>query len=223
MALLLDIVLISILALCVFVGWKKGFIRSLSGFVIYIISFALSNSLYRLISVYFIKIPLLQNMITDVEMPVLTENATFLDKIKEIFDFIKESTTIDNAEGTVERIQAILNNYIADILASALAFIVIFIASVFILKLLFWVFDTFITKLPVIKQANGFLGGVIGLFTGLIWTWALSNIFIQFFLPFLNQKWPAIFVMEIADSFVVNLCTKINPITYLFALINLIS
>ena len=42
MSVLLDILLIAVLAICVVVGWKRGFIRALRGFVTYILSFAVS-------------------------------------------------------------------------------------------------------------------------------------------------------------------------------------
>ena len=36
------------------------------------------------------------------------------------------------------------------------------------------------------------------------------------------EKWPSVFVAEIAESVIVQLCTKINPITYLIYFINFI-
>lgn len=223
MSVLLDVVLIGILAICVVIGWKKGFIRSLRGFVTYILSFAVANTLYRVASKAVIKIPFLQNMITDVEMPALSPNATFLDKMRAIVKYISEKSTFSNLDETSETVKAIINNYVAELLASIIGFIVIFIVVLLILKLILWILDMIVTKTPVIRQANGLLGGAVGLFTGFFWTWVFSNAFIHFALPFLSEKWPTIFVAEIANSFIVNLCTKINPITYLFMLINLIS
>lgn len=223
MSVLFDIILIIVLAVCAVIGWKKGFIRALRGFITYILSFAVANTLYRVVAKSVIQLPFLQKMITDVEMPELSQNATFLDKMSAIVKYISEKATFSNVDETSETIKAILNNYIAELLASVIGFIVIFIVMVLVLKLLLWILDMVVSKTPVIRQANGLLGCIIGLLTGLFWTWIISNVFVNFALPLLNEKWPTIFVSEIADSFVVKLCTKINPITYLFMLINLIS
>ena len=44
MAILVDLILIAVLALCIFLGWKKGFVKTLSGFLVYVFSFAIANS-----------------------------------------------------------------------------------------------------------------------------------------------------------------------------------
>lgn len=223
MAFFVDLILVFVLALCVYIGWMRGFVKTLSGFLIYVVSFAFANASYHLITKYVIQIPFLQKLISDVEMPAFSEKATFLDKLGEIVTFAKDTALSQGAEEALEASKAVLGNCVAELLASVIAFAAIFLVSILLLKLLIWIFDAFVTRLPVLRQANGFLGGIIGLFNGFIWTWALSNIFVRIVLPILHHGWPNLFVYEIADSFVVNLCTKINPITYLFELINLIS
>ena len=223
MAFLVDLILVFVLALCVYIGWMRGFVKTLSGFLIYVVSFAFANASYHLITKYVIQIPFLQKLISDVEMPAFSEKATFLDKLGEIVTFAKDTALSQGTEEALEASKAVLGNCVAELLASVIAFAAIFLVSILLLKLLIWIFDAFVTRLPVLRQANGFLGGIIGLFNGFIWTWALSNIFVRILLPLLHHGWPNLFVYEIADSFVVNLCTKINPITYLFELINLIS
>lgn len=223
MSVLLDVILIAVLAVCVVIGWRRGFIRALRGFVTYIISFAVANSLYRVIAKSIITLPFLQNMITDVEMPELPANATFMDKVSTIVKYISEQTEGTGSQDISETIQAVINNYIAELLAAIIGFIVIFLVMVLVLKLLLWILDMVVSRMPIIRQANGLLGCLIGLLNGFFWTWMVSNVFVNFALPLLNDKWPTVFVPEMADSFVVNLCTKINPITYLFMLINLIS
>jgi len=102
--------------------------------------------------------------------------------MSEIVRYISGKASFSNIDETSETVKAILNNYIAELIACVVGFIVIFIVMVLVLKLLLWILDMVVSKTPVIRQEN-----------------------------------------EIADSFIVNLCTKINPITYLFMLINLIS
>ena len=223
MALFVDIVLVFILALCVYIGWVRGFVKTLSGFLTYVCSFAVANATYRFLSVYTIKLPFLQKMMSDTEMPVFSEKATFLDKLKEVFLFAKDTALSVGAEEAADTVKAVLNNCLAEMLSMVISFALIFAVSVVLLKLLILLVDTFVKKFPVIKQANGLLGGAVGLFNGFIWTWAISNVFVRVVLPLLHHFQPDVFIYEIADSFVVKLCTKINPITYLFELINLIS
>lgn len=218
MAILVDLILIAVLALCVFLGWKKGFVKTLSGFLVYVFSFAIANACHRFVENLVLKLPFLSGMLTDMEMPTFSDNATFLDKVKEVVRF---SVDHDTEAGAV--VEAMAKNYIAEMLASVIAFILVFVISVILLKLLVWVLDAVIQKFPVVNKANGVLGAVIGLLNGFIWTWAISNLFVNALHPFLQTLWPKIFVPEIADSFIVKFCTTINPITYLFELINWIS
>lgn len=221
MALIVDIILVIVLLCCVYVGWKNGFIKTLSGFFSYVLSFALANVFDDLFVPLVRKIPILSRMITEgAEMPDFTGSMTFLDKMKVLLRFLSEDLM---ADGEAEATQIAMKNCLAEILIAIIAFIVLFVLFVVLIKLLLWVLDFLIRKIPVISQANGVLGAVVGLFNGFIWTWAISNIFVKFLLPVLNHFEPEIFIMEIADSYIINLCTKINPITYLFQLINLLS
>lgn len=223
MSIIIDVCLVIVLAVCAVIGWKKGFIKSLCGFLSYVISFAVANALYRLLSLLIIKLPFLQAMITDVTMPPVAKNATFLDKISVAFRYIAENTKLSSLDASAKEAKQILSNYVAEAIADILGFAIIFFAVLLLLKLLLWIMDKVVTNMPVIKQANSLLGCILGLGKGFVWTWALTNLFVRFILPFLTEKYPTVFVSEIANSFAVKLCTKINPITYLFLLINMIT
>ncbi len=223
MSFIIDLALVFILALCVYIGWVRGFVKTLSGFLTYVVSFAIANATYRFLSAFILRLPLLSKMAGDVDASVFTENATFLDKIKEILNVAKETALSGHAEEAFGTAKAMLGYCVAEMLSCVIAFVLIFVLAVVLLKLLIWLFDLYVKKLPVINKANGILGAIVGLLNGWIWTWSISNIFVRFALPVLHYVWPDTFVYEMADSFVVTICTKINPITYLFELINLIS
>ena len=221
MALVVDLVLVAILALCVFLGWKNGFIKALSGFLSYILAFAISNICWKFVAVHVRKLPFLQNMITEgVDAPVFSENATFLDKLQTLFSFFT-GDMIQN--GNAEATKAVLMNYLAEALTMIISFGAIFLVSMLILKLAFRFLNAIVNKIPGLKQINGILGSIVGVLNGFFWTWAISNIFVKTLLPALNHFKPEIFTMEMAESFIVTLCTKINPITYILQLINLLS
>jgi uncharacterized membrane protein required for colicin V production len=221
MALIIDVILVLILLYCAYLGWKSGFIKTISGFLSYVLSFAIANAFDDLLVPFIKKIPLFSNMITeDAVFPVISEDATFLDKMKVLLRFLTEDIM---ADGNADAAQTALKNCLAEILISGIAFVTVFLISLILLKVLLFALDFLIKKIPIVKQANGVLGAMAGLLNGLIWTWALSNVFVKFLLPVLNHLEPDFFIMEIADSYIIHLCTKINPITYLFELINLIS
>lgn len=221
MALIVDIALIAVLALCVFLGWKKGFIHAISKFLTYILSFVFANIFWKYLAVYVNRIPFIQNLITEgVEGPVFEEGASFVNKLKTMFTFMA-GDMIQN--GNTDNATAVVNNYLAETLTMIISFAVIFIVALILLKLAFRLLDSIIKKIPVVKQVNGILGAVTGFFNGSIWTWAIANLFVKAFLPSLNQINPKIFSMEIAESFIVTLCTKINPITYILQFISWIS
>ena len=221
MALVVDLVLVAVLALCVFFGWKNGFIKALSGFLSYILAFAISNICWKFLAVHVRKLPFLQNMITEgVDGPAFAENATFLDKLQTIFSFFT-GDMVQN--GNAEATKAVLKNYLAEALVMIISFGAIFLISMLILKLLFKLLNALINKIPGLKQLNGLLGSVVGVLNGFFWTWAVSNIFVKTLLPALHHFKPDVFSLEMADSFIVTLCTKINPVTYILQLINLLS
>ena len=200
MALIVDIALIAVLALCVFLGWKKGFIHAISKFLTYILSFVFANIFWKYLAVYVNRIPFIQNLITEgVEGPVFEEGASFVNKLKTMFTFMA-GDMIQN--GNTDNATAVVNNYLAETLTMIISFAVIFIVALILLKLAFRLLDSIIKKIPVVKQVNGILGAVTGFFNGSIWTWAIANLFVKAFLPSLNQ---------------------INPITYILQFISWIS
>lgn len=219
MSVLFDIILALILAICVFIGYKRGLVHTLSKFLSYIISFTLANKFYVLLARVFIRLPFLEAMLS--EEPFI-ESMTFLDRFNLCFDEIKENIVIFGNDTVMANAKLIVDNAVSVMIASTMAAILTFVIAVLLLKLVLWLLDGLITKIPVLKQVNGALGGLFGLLNGFFWTWLVTNAFVQFLLPTLMEKFPNVFVTEIADSFIVQLCTKINPITYLIALINFI-
>ena len=152
MALIVDIALIAVLALCVFLGWKKGFIHAISKFMTYILSFLLANIFWKYLAVYIGRLPFIQNLITEgVEGPVFEEGASFVNKLKTMFTFLS-SDVIQN--GNAENTTAVVNNYLAETLTMIISFAIIFIAALILLKLLFRLLDAIIKKIPVVKQIN---------------------------------------------------------------------
>ena len=145
MALIVDIILVIVLLCCVYVGWKNGFIKTLSGFFSYVLSFALANVLDDLCVPLVRKIPILSRMITEgAEMPDFTGSMTFLDKMKVLLRFLSEDLM---ADGNAQATQIVIKNCLAEILIAIIAFIILFVVFVILIKLLLWALDFLIRKI----------------------------------------------------------------------------
>ena len=218
MAFVVDIILVAVLALCVFFGWKNGFIKAISGLLTYILSFAIANFCWKFMAIPVGALPFIKNMITEgVEGPVIEEGASFMDKLQSMISFFAGDVAQD---GNADTVAAVMKNYLAETLTMVISFVLVFVIAMILLKIAFKLLNSVISKIPVVGQVNSILGAVVGFFNGSIWTWAITNVFVIAFLPVLNNANPSLFPMEIAESFIVTLCTKINPITYIFQLIN---
>ncbi len=209
MSAVLDIILIAVIVISAVAGMKKGFIKSVAGFVSHIVSFILTLLFYDRFAVYVKRLPFLANMITDVDMPELEGGSTFMQKIEIVVDHIISSEDVSAAS------EAIIKNYIADIIATVISFVVLLVGFILLFKLVFWLLD-FAVKAPVVRQINGVMGLVFGVFIGLFWAFIFANLFGNILFPIFNAKWPEIFLDDMLDSVVFKLCTNVNPITYIF-------
>lgn len=217
MSVLIDVILTLILAVCAIIGYKHGLVRALSKFVSYLVAFTLANKLYDLLAAWIARMPLFAEMISG---EPFTERMTFLDRSSEALNAIKENAVLIGAPA--EQTERIVDEAVAVLISSAIAFAVLFAAFMLLMKLVLFILDGSLSKIPVLKQINGILGGVFGLLNGFFWTWMVTSAFVRFLLPTLTEKWPTLFVSEISESVIVQFCTKVNPITYLVWLINFI-
>ena len=208
----LDIILIAIVAVFAVIGAKRGFIRSISGYVSHLIAFILALSFYKRFAVVVKRIPFISGMITDTQMPEFTGADGFMEKIKMIINYIIFSDDVDAAS------KAVMNNLVADVLATVISFAVLLVAFLIVMKLVFSLLELIATA-PVIKQANGVLGLVFGVLIGSFWAWIVASLFGNLLFPILNAKWPDVFMEDMLTSFVYKLCTDVNPMTYIFILI----
>ncbi len=204
-------VMVLIIAISAFIGMKKGFIRMIAGFVEYVVSFLLAYVFCSKLAVYVKKIPFIAKMVTDTEMPSL-EGMTLGEKIKFVVDYIVDNVIAKGADQASLEAAAIVKNYIASIISTAIAFILIFVVTLLLQKLIVLLLDL-AAKAPGLKQINGGLGFVFGLVCGSFWTWLLANIFVRAALPILCAKFPETFTEALASGAVMTFFLKINPVS----------
>ena len=219
MSAILDIILILIVAIFIIIGVKKGFVRSVSGFLIYIFSFNIANAFYIFVAKYTDKIAFIAELKSGVsaeEIAAVTKDASgFVDRLSHIGEYI--------LSGPMEKFQSaqgIVNYIIGDALSCLISFIAVFIAALLILKLLAYLLNSLITNTIGLRQINGILGGIFGALCGLFWAWVFAKLFVSFAFPILNSKHPDVFTDEMTKSFVVTICLKINPLAFLMYITN---
>ena len=204
-------VLFAILILSAVIGFFRGFIKSVAGLIEYIASFFIAYTFASPASIFVKKIPFIANMITDVEMPAIDPTASFGQKLLTMVRYITQSGLTN---GSNETIKQIANNYVADLLSIFIAFAVIFIVSILLLKLIALLLNKF-AQANGIKQLNRLLGLVFGSFIGFLITWIIAQIFTNFALPILSVNYPDVIDADMGKTIFMKLFTTYNPISLL--------
>lgn len=156
---LIDIILIAIIALTTFIGYKKGLIKVAFGLISFLLAIVIAVVLYKPISGFIIKYTTLDDKIEEtVESKISSSNSTKEETdnfIANYYSDIKNATT------------AIIAKNISQTIINIGCMIIVFIISNIIL--LFFKFSgDLIAKLPLIKQFNSAGGFIYGLLKGFI-------------------------------------------------------
>jgi len=201
---LLDLIILAIIALSTFIGYKKGLIKVAFGLVSFILAIIISIALYKPVSNFIIKYTPLDDYIeqtiterldsseiTDIE----TENI-----ISNYYNNFKNTSTLIIADGiskTIIKISCIL---------------IVFIISKLVL-LLFRFIGDLIAKLPLIKQINHAGGLLYGLLRSFIIIYGLLAL-ISIIAPIANIN---NIVTIINNTIITNIMYNNNLILILFA------
>lgn len=219
MSAIFDIVLIAIVAVFLIIGAKKGFLKSLSGFLLYIFSFNIANAFYIFFVKYTDKIGFIAELksgATAEQISGVTKNAAgFIDRLSNIGNYV-----ISGSMKEFQEAQALLNYVIGDAVSCLISFIIVFALSMLVLKLLILLLNSVVTHTVVLKQFNGILGGAFGALCGLFWAWVFAKLFVSFAFPILSSKLPEVFTASMTESFVVKFCLKVNPLAFLIYIAN---
>lgn len=164
MGIILDVVLLLILALCIFIGYKKGLVKVIFGLVAIVVSLIITVILYRPITNIIINNTQIDENISSAIEEKLTpkeenkskENDKFLDK------YITDAK--NNIEtGIVKSTSQIIAVNVVSISVGLILYTVVRIALTIVGR----VTDVF-TKLPIIKQFNKVGGTLYGALEGIL-------------------------------------------------------
>ncbi|MBR7161779.1 MAG: CvpA family protein [Clostridia bacterium] len=201
MSLVFDGLLLTICVISVVMGVKRGFIKSIMGICTLIaavfVAFAFTPAVaQRLENVPFVH-EISQNITDTLQSLSITESGTFdltklfrdmpesfrqiLDRygadVSKLVDAISPTPEADVS--AVDDLAVLIAEPVVNAITGVIAFLLLFVASVIVLKLLTWILDL-IFNLPVLKTANKLLGFVIGLFNAVLWMWILSALSVIF-------------------------------------------
>lgn len=177
-----DLIIIIIIAVCTFVGYKRGLIKVAIKLLSFIIAIIIALTLYKPTANYIIQNTEIddniQNAITE---KILPEGATEEDEV-EITTNIPEMI-LEGAENTVKSISATLTAKLIEILS----LIAIFIITKIILRVITLI-SNLIEKIPVIKQFNKAGGTIYGIIQGFLVCFTILAV-ISLISPFINQSY----------------------------------
>lgn len=202
-----------IILISTIVGYFRGFLKTVAGFVVYIFSFYIAYSIAPFVSKYVKLIPFIKNMITDVSMPSIDESATISQRLLEMVKYVAL-----NSMNNDENVKAISNNYLAEILSTIIAFIGTFIIVLLLLKILVKLLHTLLAKVGL-GGVNKVFGLITGFLLGLFITWMISNGFVKFVLPILSVNYPDVVSASIGESSLMKFFMNFNPISLIMNLL----
>ena len=228
MAYVLDGILVVLFVLLVWLGHRRGFIKTVAGVAAFVVALMLSSMLAAPVSgfVYdtFVEPPLQQTLVAQIgegspaaetldgvleQMPAFVTNrleANGLNSGAAILSHIGN----DAAEGTVD--QRILNQVVEPVvlpLLKSVCMLLLFIILLLVLTVLLKMLDV-IAKLPLLKQLNKLLGVVAGVAQGLLWVFfAVSVLQLVANLGWIDVLTPAL----LEETILLRRIHDVNPMT----------
>ena len=174
---LLDIIFLTIIVLCIMHGVKRGIIKTVLGLSSFFVSIIAALLLYQPFMDTISSNPDISSWILgfkdSIRLAVLpTVNIEVSENTPEILNYIISGDII--AQG---------NNAIATAIAEAVVYLITVVLFIVLIKLLVTLlFNIFkvAAKMPVIKQANGLIGGLLGLVIGIFVCWIAAAVLAMF-------------------------------------------
>ena len=227
MSLLIDIILAGILICCFVHGYKRGFVRSLTGFVGYLLAAMLSSALSNMLSVSLYR-SILRGPMVDSVTEFLETNAAAAEQAQLFLDQLpapaanllaNEGITADTIAGQLTGTAADAAPQIVDLLSP----VVINLSRIVLMVVLFSVFMMVVRivvrtvaavfRLPLLRQINGLLGAAFGLLSGVIVVMLLCAV-MQLAAPLLGQAGTT--QQAVQESRIYQLVYENNPVYSMF-------
>lgn len=178
-----DIAAILMLIVSGIIGMKKGFVRTLlhsaSFFAAIIVCFCFANPITSGILRSDIGASITKSICDLILKPVKEAPQIILQDLN-LPEFLIKG--ISESQPVIDIAEALSVN-IANTLISVVVFVLLFFVTKLILKLLDKALGL-VTRLPILKQVNSFLGGFMGIISGVLWIYVILTVIAAFsFVP----------------------------------------
>ncbi|MBP5245341.1 MAG: CvpA family protein [Clostridia bacterium] len=237
MSFVLDGIIILIFVIFIAAGVKKGFVKSALGIISTAAAIIIAINLYPFVAQILRDTVVYQNLTDNLNEKIsgyigksIDEDnlSTLIDDAPDGFKLILKgfgtdvedvkrefSEMVKNGEDNAsEKIADYIVKPAAEMLSNAVAVILLFLVSLLVLNLIILLLDL-IFKLPVLKTANKFLGGVAGFLVAIL----VSLIFctaVNIALPYLAGAGVNIDPETAKGAFIFRLFTEINPLAFIY-------
>ena len=229
MSIVFDVAVVAIIALLVFLGYKRGFIRTVFNFVGYIVAAVLAsfvgNSLAQLIFNSFFRSKAVE--LINGELTKVTGSVPLDQMLQQAFAAIPDNIRAFAPENALEQLQngltqgtpttanvaeAIVSNVVGPIaimILQMLAFVILFIILGIVVKIITSQLK-FIDKIPLVGTANSVLGLVIGLAEAVIFLFVFTSI-IAMLIQLSGNQWAGLNTNVVDNTLIFKFIYAYNP------------
>lgn len=185
---IIDIILAALLAVCLIVGWKRGFVKSLMDLASNLIAFILARVVSVQLAPQIFAQYFEQRAYSSLNRELASAGNSASSQVQSALDSIPESLNgflgmlgVDKKsmasalsqkleESGADIAEVLMNNIVSPVLTAIiklLVFVAVFVLAVLVLKIATLLLDK-LTELPAVKQANEIFGLLFGAVKGVI-------------------------------------------------------
>lgn len=230
MSIIFDIAVVAIVILLVFLGYHRGFVRTVFNLIGYILAAVLA---------YFISSPLatwifqtfFRNSVVELingELAKATQGMDINQMVQQAIASIPENfrafvpenalATVENSLSSVPTTAEVANTVvdqlvgpIASLAIQGLLFVVLFILLCIVVKLVTRMLK-FIDKIPFVGTANSVLGLVVGLAEAVVFVFFFTSI-VAMLITLSGDQWSAVNQSVVDQSYIFRFIYEYNPLT----------
>lgn len=162
MSIIFDIVVIAIIALCTFIGYKQGLVKSAIKILSFFIAIIVAFSLYKPVSKLIINNTSIDDNIKNVMIEKIKPEGMEKEQEVDVGDNVALKI-MGEATNTIEEIAETFTIKLIETATLLLIFVIVKIALRFVTSI-----TDLITKLPLLKQVNKLGGTVYGVIKGIV-------------------------------------------------------
>lgn len=220
----LDLVIVAIIVITIWFGYKNGFIKTVMSALSFFIALVVAFTFRQALSDRIMQLPLVDGVRDTVKQEFINlapkgseadefDSEKLIEEKPEGFGLILKIAGIDEdeikakyetwKEQDTEKAADMLVEYVAEPimegLASIVSFLSLFAITMIVLRIIIFLLD-YLFKLPVLKQANKLLGTALGVLLGLFRAYVFGAI-ITLLMPVIQTNNPN---LAIGNSFIFN-------------------